>query len=130
MAGREDQIGEHRRLRQESAKIRADAIRIRILTVHAFCSFAESYLRWGSPNGAEAALAVVRGRVSEIEFHLREPGHISMASADELSQQLIQLKARIEQIEKFDEGWGLRVSGDAARRSRWKNKCFGDTLAW
>ncbi len=99
MAGREDLIGEHRRLRQESAKIRADAIRIRILSVHAFCSVVESNLRWGSPNNAEAALAVVRGRVCEIEFHLREPGHISVASADELSQRLIQLKLRIEQIE-------------------------------
>ena len=100
MTGWQDLIGEHRRLCQESAKIRADAIRIRILAVHAFCSVAESNFRWGSPIGAQTALAIVRERVSEIEFHLREPGHISMASADELSTRLTQLKARIEQIEK------------------------------
>jgi hypothetical protein len=98
-AGGEELIGEHRRLCQESAKIRADAMHIRMLAAHAFCSVAESNFRWGAPTRARTTLAVVRARIAEIEFHLQEPGHVSMAYADDLSKRLSQLKARIEGIE-------------------------------
>lgn len=105
-AGGEELIGEHRRLCQESAKIRADAIRIRMLAAHAFCSVAESNFRWGSPNRAQTTLAMVRARIAEVEFHLQEPGHVSMVYADDLRKRLSQLKERMEDIEKWMKAEG------------------------
>jgi hypothetical protein len=99
-------IPEYRRLCQESAKIRADSIRIRILSGHTFCAVAESRLRYASWSGAQDMLAVIRERVSEIDFHLREPGHVLPADADRLRRLLIQLEERIQGIEKSMESSG------------------------
>jgi hypothetical protein len=96
----EDLIREHKRLSQESARFRADSIRTRILAVHAFCSVAESKLRWASPADAEDILATIRARVSEIDYHLREPEHIPAASVAALRILQAELEARIRRIEK------------------------------
>jgi hypothetical protein len=99
MASTEDLIREHKRLCQESAQFRADAIRTRIQAVHAFCSIAECKLRWASPSDAEGLLATIRKRFEEVDSHLRDPRHILPKSAHELRKMLANLEARIERIE-------------------------------
>jgi hypothetical protein len=103
MQGVEGFIRDHKRLCQESAKIRADSIRIRISSGHAFCAIAESRLRYGPWSEARTALVVIRERVSEIDFHLREPGHVSTTDANELWELLMRLEVRIQGIEESME---------------------------
>lgn len=52
-----------------------------------------------APNRAKHSLAKIRRFIDEIEFHISEPNHISQASADELIELLLVLKARADLIE-------------------------------
>jgi hypothetical protein len=79
---------------------------IRMLAAHAFCSVAESNFRWGAPTRAQTTLAMVRARIAEVEFHLQEPGQVSMVYADDLRKRLSQLKERMEDIEKWMKAEG------------------------
>jgi hypothetical protein len=110
-AGVRDLIGEHKQLCREAEMIRADSIRIRMLAAHAFCSVAEARFKWGSPQHARSTLDIVRTRVAELEFHLREPGHVSAMYADELWRRLNQLKERVEKIEESMKVARLRSRG-------------------
>jgi hypothetical protein len=94
----EDLIRECKWLCDEAARMRADAIRGRIRAAHTFCSVVES--KWVSANESREILAMLRERISDIDSFLREPGHVSMASADELRKLLTHLEARIRHIEK------------------------------
>lgn len=59
-----------------------------------------------SPNRAQTTLAMVRARIAEVEFHLQEPGQVSMVYADDLRKRLSQLKERMEDIEKWMKAEG------------------------
>jgi hypothetical protein len=100
MANLEDVTRNNIRLRQQSEKLRAEAIRTRIQAAHAFCSVAESKLRLALPGGVENILTTVRKRIAELDFHLREPGHLSPESVGDLRRMLDQLDARKRRIEK------------------------------
>jgi hypothetical protein len=49
---------------------------------------------------------MVRARIAEVEFHLQEPGQVSMVYADDLRKRLSQLKERMEDIEKWMKAEG------------------------
>ena len=94
-----DRSREGERLHKQSANIRADSLRIQIMAVDAFCSVAEVQLRWYSLEEARTTAAKIRRAMSEIDFHLREPGHVSGPAAQELRDRYIKLSARVRQIE-------------------------------
>jgi hypothetical protein len=100
MADWQESLREHRRLCERSRAIRADAIRTRILTVHAFCSVAESQIQRQSSQEARSSLEKIHHAVAEIDFHLREPGHVSSAAAHALREELTRLEIRIRHVEK------------------------------
>ena len=98
MAHITDHKAEFERLCQQSQRVRADAIRSRIMVAHAFCAIAETELR-RNPDRAEDALSKARRSVDELQRHISEPNHVSSAAAQELAEELSELKLRVTLIE-------------------------------
>lgn len=100
IAGAEELIRECKRLCEESARYRTESIRARIMAARALCEVAETRLQWGSRVETETILAKLHRRVAEIDFHLREPGHIPISATGELRNLLMGLEAKLQRIEK------------------------------
>lgn len=100
MEEHENQSSECDRLRRQSLKIRADSLGTRIMAVGAFCSVAEVQLRWYSLAEARTTAAKIRHAMSEIDFHMREPGHIVGPAAVELWDRYNKLQVKVQQIER------------------------------
>jgi hypothetical protein len=86
-------------LRAESQKVRADAIRTRILATATFCGIAERQARWESAEAARQTLAKAWHRIEELDRHIREPNHVTQESAAVLQGLLWNLEERASQIE-------------------------------
>lgn len=93
-----DPKAEFERLRHQSERVRADAIRSRIMVTHAFCAIAEAEIN-RDPDRAKDALSKVRRSIDELQRHISDPNHVSSTAAEELTEQLSALKARASLIE-------------------------------
>ena len=90
---------EFHRLRFESQRVRAEAIRSRIQVTDAFCAMAEADLGQ-SPDHTRKTLSQIRHSIDELQRHIAEPDHILPAVAAELTELLSELKQRAKLIRK------------------------------
>jgi hypothetical protein len=100
MAGSEHKFNEVVRVLEQAARVRADALRTRILALDAFCATAESQLQLNTPGKARISVERIRHTLSEIEGHLQDPHHISPPAATKLWELLEGARPRIRKLER------------------------------
>lgn len=104
-------------MRAESARIRAESIRVRIAAVHAFCSVLETEARWRSPENAQEMMSRVWRAVGVLKQHVAEPKLVSAESAGELLHALAALEERAVRIHEALYGpWRRPAAGAASSR--------------
>lgn len=86
------------RLWAESARVRAEAIRIRIASGLAFCDVIQSETRWGTVEKAWGGMVKVQHAIQEITGHINEPRHVRPEVAQELRQRLAVLQERASEV--------------------------------
>src|SRR5579875_2180457 len=91
----ESLLEENRKIRAQARALRARTVRTRIEVIETFCGVAETHLRLNALHQASISLEKIRRAVSEVEFHLNEPNHLSEVNARELRAFLQTLKPRI-----------------------------------
>ena len=91
---------ETERLRAESLKVRADAIRTRIQAALNICNLIETQVDWGEIEKARVGMPKVWHAIEEIRRHIDEPGHVSSGAAEELSKRLAILELEARKVAK------------------------------
>ncbi|HEY1212095.1 MAG TPA: hypothetical protein VGE93_00550 [Bryobacteraceae bacterium] len=86
-------------LHAEAKKVRADALRTRIMATTTFCEVAERQAKWESVEAARQTLEKAWERIEESDRHIQEPNHVTPESATMLRSLLRKLEKRAAQIE-------------------------------
>jgi hypothetical protein len=95
---RKDPLREHKRLLEQGASIRAEAIRMQMTAVRTFCEVAESQLQRDLWAEAQGSFQKIHKALATIAYHIQEPGHVSPKAGEELRHRLDKLRARVEEI--------------------------------
>lgn len=95
-----DLAHERARLHRESASLRYEAIRTRILVLPSWCAIAETCLAGHSTDQARAILTRIRRAFTEIEYHLGRPEHVTASAAGSLWPMLRGIEPRIRELER------------------------------
>lgn len=98
MVSRFDTNVETDRLRAESLKLRADAIRTRIKAALNICDLIETQATWREIEKARLGMPKVWHAMEEIRRHIDEPGHVSSSAAEELHTLLANLEAKARNV--------------------------------
>jgi hypothetical protein len=92
------------RLRQESENLRADSMRTRIMSIHAYLSITEEQIKVRWIDHARRSLERIRGSVDEIDRHLQEPRYVPSALLDELCEMAQDLRKKMNRLEESIAG--------------------------
>lgn len=103
MADRNEFLGAEptklRELREESLKLRTNAVRAQIDAVETFCSVVETELQEREIEEARKGVAKIQHAMASIDRHLHEPGHLLPEAVGELSGKFRRLTAQVRGIE-------------------------------
>lgn len=95
-----DWTGDASAVLEQSARLRAKAVRTRIEMLATFVETTKVQLRLEQMEEARESFGKIQRAVSEIEFHLQEPRHLPPESAAELRRLLTTIRPKIKSLEK------------------------------